>query len=306
MSGRRATFTMHTLAMCFIALCAFRLLVPWGSSSSSSSSSRSTAVTKNTDLRPYTLAHKRSASPDSQLLTFALPAGTTLERPASSAVTVQFGGGGGTDTDHPYEKSYSVVSHPARTGSFDLLVRSYPPAPGGGVGHYLCNLPVGGRALMRIKPPRQFGGKAGVLGRWRQLGLVAGGTGVAPFVQIIRTLLADPADATRIALLSVNRHGPQADALLREELDALAALHPARLRTTWHFTAPPAGRGDLAALGRRALPPTTGGDGGTMVMVCGRDGFVGAWAGVKVKKQQGAVRGALKELGYTDSEVYRY
>ena len=50
----------------------------------------------------------------------------------------------------------------------------------------------------------------------------------------------------------------------------------------------------------------TGGDGGTMVMVCGRDGFVGAWAGVKVKKQQGAVRGALKELGYTDSEVYRY
>ena len=103
----------------------------------------------------------------------------------------------------------------------------------------------------------------------------------------------------------MNREEP-ADALLKAELETLAAAHPTRLRLTFHFTGGAAGRGDLVELGRRALPRSTGGDGSTMVLVCGKDGFVEAWAGAKHGKEQGAVRGALKALGFADSEVYRF
>ena len=40
----------------------------------------------------------------------------------------------------------------------------------------------------------------------RHLGLVGGGTGLAPLLQIVRAMLADKQDTTRISLLCVNRH----------------------------------------------------------------------------------------------------
>ena len=57
----------------------------------------------------------------------------------------------------------------------------------------------------------------------QQVGLVGGGTGMAPLMQIVRILLADPADPhVRIGILSINRR--EEDILMREDLDSLASL----------------------------------------------------------------------------------
>ena len=64
-----------------------------------------------------------------------------------------------------------------------------------------------------------------------ELCLIAGGTGITPMYQIMRTALRDPLDRTRLRLLYANRSVD--DILLRDEIDALAAAHPARLRVQY-------------------------------------------------------------------------
>jgi len=168
----------------------------------------------------FRLIERRVASPDSWLLRFALPPAlrTLTDDPALQT---------GLKAIHEgAEKSYSPVSHPAERGSVDLLVKRYAPQPGGGISDSLCSLAVGDEAELRIKPPRQIHGSAAVARRWRQLGLVACGTGIAPFVQILRMLHLDAAaeDRTEVSLLSINRTVD--DTLMRREIDELAASWP--------------------------------------------------------------------------------
>mmetsp|Transcript_6836 Transcript_6836/g.12693 ORF Transcript_6836/g.12693 Transcript_6836/m.12693 type:complete len:338 (+) Transcript_6836:128-1141(+) len=282
------------------------------------------------------------AGNNSKVLRFELPSTLpTLSRPIPSGVSVIYHEQPGAEA---IKKSYSPVSSPDAEGFFDLLVKAYPPRPGGGVGAYLCGLSPGDRVSMNVKAPRTIHGSEDVAGRWAHLGFVAGGTGVAPFVQIIRTLLADEGDATQLSLLSVNRRPD--DVLMKAEIDALAKESGGRFRVTYALSQPTLddgavggffrGRGD-ATLASKALPssqrlnPTSEsvnagldeqGDGssrqseGTMIMVCGTDGFVDSWAGAitrtkdpvtgKKAKVQGPLKGWLHEAGFRENEVYKF
>mgnify|MGYP002404282748 CR=1 FL=1 len=64
----------------------------------------------------------------------------------------------------------------------------------------------------------------------KEIGMVAGGTGIAPMYQVIRAILDDPTDPTKIHLLFANRS--EEDILLREELEE-AAKDP---RIKVHYT----------------------------------------------------------------------
>lgn len=256
----------------------------------------------------FRLSSKQKASHDSQLLRFALPAGMrSLGLPAPSGVKAVIDG---------FEKSYSPVSDPGACGHFDLLVKAYPPRPGGGVGAFLCGLQPGEAATLRLKPPRPIHGDSAVARRWEHLGLLCCGTGVAPFVQVARALLADATDTTALRMLYFSR--TEADILMRDVLDDLARRHPERFRVTYSLTQPgpswtgARGRGDVS-LARAALPPPGA---SSMVMVCGTDGFVEAWAGArtptpgadgKTIKGQGSVRGVLRDAVFrSETEVYRF
>jgi NAD(P)H-flavin reductase len=130
----------------------------------------------------------------------------------------------GTDeagTPTVLEKSYSPVSHPALEGVVDLLVKAYVPRPGGGVGSFICNLEIGETMQATLKKKRMVHGSAEVTRRWRAIGLVGGGTGIAPLIQIARIVLDDPHDLTTVRMLSINRH--EEDILMKAELDAMAA-----------------------------------------------------------------------------------
>ncbi len=60
--------------------------------------------------------------------------------------------------------------------------------------------------------------------------MIAGGTGIAPMYQVVRALLDDPTDQTRLHLLFANR--TEQDILMREELEE-AAKDP---RIKVHYT----------------------------------------------------------------------
>ena len=275
----------------------------------------------------FPLLEKRRQSPDSWLLRFGLPEGRRHlgSDPALPTCIQVYHNGTDEDTGLPklLKKSYSPVSHPAEVGSFELLVKAYADRQGGGVGAGICATEPGESLVAKLKPERLFHGSPAISGRWDHIGLVAGGTGVAPLVQIIRIVLDDPADPTTVSLLSVNRR--EDDILMREELDRLAAEHPGRFRVTYTLTGEGGGEGQWdgrrgrgdAGMALEALPPPAGGDGSTMIFVCGTDGFVDTWAGPvgrappladgsKGPKVQGALTGILRRAGYTESEVFKY
>lgn len=220
------------------------------------------------------------------------------------------------------KKSYSPVSHPSVIGTFDLLVKEYAPQPGGGVGHAICNLETGDSLVGKLKPERLMHGSPIVSQRWDRIGLVAGGTGIAPLVQIIRICVEDPDDHTQIQLLSINRN--EEDILMKDELDRLAKEHPDQFSVKYSLTGDDiredwdglTGRGsvDMAV---KTLPPPSEDGKSTMIFLCGMDGFRDMWGGPtsrappkadgsKGPKIQGPLWGVLKDAGYDESDVFKY
>lgn len=294
-----------------------------------------------TAAQPYKLLGKTQLSHDSYLLRFQVPShrkilGTDPTLPTCIKIDYPQG----TDKNgNPkvLSKSYSPISHPSREGAFDLVVKKYPIQPGGGVGAFLCNLQVGESITGKLKKERMVHGSPVVQGRWKHVGLVAGGTGIAPLLQIAHILLASPLDKdTSIHVLSINRN--EDDILMRDELDRLAMEHADRVFVTYSLTGHQTNTGTLSAtattttsnsnkntfwqgrgsvkMARAALPPSTK-DGKTMILVCGKDGFVSSWAGPiarapplpdgsKGPKIQGPLLGILAEAGYDASEVFKY
>jgi cytochrome-b5 reductase len=283
----------------------------------------------------FSLTEKWPTSPDSYVLRFALPdEHPTLGRPAPSSVKLcMFDEAAGKTI----EKSYSPVSHEDTQGFFDLLVKSYEPCPGGGFGNFLCHLEPGEAAPMKIKQARKINGIVGIKRRWSSLTMIGGGTGVAPFVQIIRSILEDEGDQTNLRLISVDKR--EEDILMKKEINELVAGHPDRLTVTYILTEPSedwkglTGRGSVE-MARQLIPSPIDEEEGTsgdsylptetkqegrarsMVMVCGRDGFVETWAGglvripaspgVKKQKLQGPVGGFLGPLGYDELQVNKF
>lgn len=113
-------------------------------------------------------------------------------------------------------RSYTPTSHHDTQGYFDLLIKSYPT---GAVSSYVATLEVGD--AVGIKGPR--GAFTYTPGMVRELGMIAGGTGITPMLQIARAILSDPKDRTKVSLIFANRK--EEDILLKDELDHLALKH---------------------------------------------------------------------------------
>lgn len=74
--------------------------------------------------------------------------------------------------------------------------------------------------------------------RVSEIGLVCGGSGITPILQVLRAILTDPSDSdTRVWVVDVNRFFE--DILCREELEKLAVRHQDRLRLHLSLTGKP-------------------------------------------------------------------
>jgi NAD(P)H-flavin reductase len=268
----------------------------------------------------FTLTDKWPTTHDSFVLRFSLPPdmptlGDHLPAPTGVKLVLPSDDNSSTDVSNStpllVEKSYSPITHEDTQGYFDLLVKAYEPQSGGGFGAFLCNLLPGEQAPMKIKKARKIHGQTGIGRRWRSLTMIGGGTGVAPFVQIIRSILADKGDLTKLRLISV--HKREEDILMKYELNELAFQFPDQLTVTHILTEASSdwkgltGRGSVD-LARQLIPspereeefneiacaaddqttyeaanqlcePKREGRARSMVMVCGKDEFVEFWAG---------------------------
>lgn len=100
----------------------------------------------------------------------------------------------------------------------------------------------------------------------RKIGMVAGGTGITPMLQVIRAIVKDPSDSTELWLMFGNQ--TEEDILLRKELEAIPKH---KLHLFYTLDRPPAnwnqGVGFVTKeMCRDHLPPASS---DTMIFMCG-------------------------------------
>lgn len=113
-------------------------------------------------------------------------------------------------------RSYTPISGDEQPGFFDLLIKSYPT---GNISKHLASLAVG--QAIRVRGPKgAFTYKPNMV---RHFGMIAGGTGITPMLQVIKAIIRGrkAGDRTEVDLIFANV--TDKDILLKEDLDALAA-----------------------------------------------------------------------------------
>jgi len=146
------------------------------------------------------------------------------------------------ETAEEIERKYTPTSSDEVVGHFDLLVKVYHANDKFSHGGKMSQLLNG----MKVGEQLEFSGPWGVieyLGKGKvkklnkefyvkKIGMIAGGTGITPMLQIIEAILFDDADDTQISLIFANQ--TEDDILLRRRLEEIAEEEPARFRL--HFT----------------------------------------------------------------------
>jgi NAD(P)H-flavin reductase len=165
---------------------------------------------------------------------FALPSPTSiLGLPIGQHVSIRANctQSDGTTTD--IQRSYTPISSDHTPGHFDLLIKSYPT---GNISRHLASLAVG--QTINVRGPK--GAFVYTPNMVRHFGMIAGGTGITPMLQIVRAVIRGrpTGDVTQIDLIFANVTPD--DILLKEDLDALAQEDKA-FRVHYVLDKPPQG-----------------------------------------------------------------
>lgn len=138
-------------------------------------------------------------------------------------------------------RPYTPVTSDDEVGYFDLVIKVYfkdvhPKFPEGGkMSQYLESMKIGETIDVRGPSGRYTYKGDGVfeveetrhekkIMRCKNIGMIAGGTGITPMLQVISDILKHPGDSTKISLLFANQS--EEDILLREELEKIAKENP--------------------------------------------------------------------------------
>lgn len=119
-------------------------------------------------------------------------------------------------------RSYTPISSDENLGYFDLLIKSYPT---GNISKHMGTLSIGD--TMKVRGPK--GAMVYAPGLVKRFGMICGGTGITPMLQIIRAIVRGRPrnggkDTTEVDLIFANVNFE--DILLKEDLDALAKEDP--------------------------------------------------------------------------------
>lgn len=182
------------------------------------------------------------------------------------------------------------------------MVKKYPNGKGSGKMHSM----VPGDTLS-FKVLSEFPYKAN---QFSHMNLVAGGSGITPIYQLIRTVLRNPADKTKLTLVYANN--TEQDILLKSEFDELERQYPDRFKAVYAVSNP-AVDGDFhkGYITKQTLEGVMAdakeGD-KVKVLVSGPPPMTAAIAGSKggFGWTQGSVGGILKELGYSQEQVFKF
>jgi len=218
------------------------------------SGSRGPVALKATEFIPFKLTNKKYISPDTLRVTFDLQTPKTkLGLPIGHHISLRF-----VDKDGKgVQRSYTPVTGNEVLGSVTFVIKVYRPnvhpkfPDGGKLSQHLDSLEVGDTILMKgpkgnlkylgqgkfsIKELR----KPEVERTAKKIGMIAGGTGITPMLQVIEAIFREKKDeTTTISLLYANK--TEEDILCRDELEALAKAHPDRVTINYTLDTPPEG-----------------------------------------------------------------
>jgi len=252
------------------------------------------------------LVAKENISHDTRRFRFKLPSGHTLGLPVGQHCYLSARING-----ELVVRPYTPVSSERDVGFFDLVIKVYkanenPRFPDGGkLSQYIDALQINdgidvrgpgglleyqGGGHFAIKPdkkspPRMF--------FYRRVGMIAGGTGITPMLQLVREMFHDKNDRTNISLIFGNQS--PGDILLRGEIDDMALDQPNRFKRWYTVDRDAPGNWEFdvgfvsADLMKKHLPPP-GDD--VLIVMCGPPPMI-----------EGCTRG-LDSLGYKNKFAY--
>ncbi|CAH1176258.1 unnamed protein product [Phaedon cochleariae] len=143
-------------------------------------------------------------------------------------------------------RSYTPVSSDDDKGYIDLVIKVYfrnvhPKFPDGGkMTQHIESLKIGDTIEVRGPSGRiQYEGHGKfaikklrkdppVIITAKRIGLIAGGVGITPILQLVRHITKDPTDETECALVFANQ--TEQDILVRKELEEVAEKYPHRFK----------------------------------------------------------------------------
>eukprot|EP00758_Cryptobia_borreli_P002302 Tbor_TRINITY_DN2928_c0_g1::TRINITY_DN2928_c0_g1_i1::g.1100::m.1100/K00326/E1.6.2.2; cytochrome-b5 reductase len=215
------------------------------------------------------------------------------------------------------KRFYTPVTKNGAKGYFDILVKKQP---NGRMTEHLFGMEVGEKLLFRAVQYKL----SYQPNKWKEIGMIAGGTGIAPVYQVIQHSCNIPDDKTKLSLLFANQ--TESKILLKGCLDEYSKQTNGRFSVNYVLDRPDEDwkgyKGFIDAKMVKETMPPPGKD--MKVLVCGPDNMmthvVGAPVGV-LKAMSGGVsqqptganlnnfndvRGILGNLGYEMDMVYRF
>ena len=189
-------------------------------------------------------------------------------------------------------------------GYFEIMVKKYK---GSKMGSHLHALKRGAEVEVKgpfvkipIKPSQ-----------YKHIGMIAGGTGIAPMYQVARETLKGAKNTTEISLIYANSR--KEDVLLGNELNDLMEHHPLFAPYYVLSHAPSNWMGGVGHINKEMIksfmpPPTKASE--SIVLVCGPPAFMTSISGDKdfntSPPAQGDLTGLLKEMGYSSRQVFKF
>lgn len=243
------------------------------------------------------LKEVKNISSDSRIFSFYLPSENHISNyHVSSFFFTKFIAQNGEEII----KYYTPISDPNKKGTIDFLIKKYEKGK---------------------MTPHIFGLKKddilhfrGPITKWnlkqnefKEVFLIAGGTGITPIYQLIKKIVTDPSEKTKVYLIFSNK--TENDILLKNELDSLMEKNKERFKVTYFLS-----KESKTSLGNtgyinkdflKKVLPLPSSD--MKIFVCGPPSMVKAISGEKKSpSEQGTVGGILGSLGYTNDQVFKF
>ncbi|KAI3438115.1 hypothetical protein D9Q98_000556 [Chlorella vulgaris] len=257
--------------------------------------------------RSFKLVHKEALTKGvpspTVLFRFALP-DKTMEAglPVASCVLVRAPiGSSKPDGSNAFViRPYTPISGNHAKGHMDLAIKVYPD---GKMSQHVDKLKVGDSLdfkgpIMKISLDD--------LSKKARLGLICGGSGLTPMIQVVEELYHQN-KSIEVSMIYANVS--EKDIIAKERLDALAKqnvtfdIHYAVDKSDSKDFEGSVGYINRDLLAKQMPPPASD----SLILVCGPPGMMKSISGDKLPdKSQGPLSGLLKDMGYTEQQVFKF
>jgi cytochrome-b5 reductase len=241
-----------------------------------------------------TVTATRDVNYNTKLISFSHEGGVSIPGSTSAILCSAPVGEGGAQHVRPYTPLSSDAS------SLDLMVKVYEPS--GRMSKHLGALAVGD-SVEYDGPKEKLAYSPNMK---RSITMLAGGTGITPCMQLIRLVLDNPDDSTKLTLVYANTE--ERDILQRDTLEAWAADSADQLTLVLVLSSPPDGWSGLS--GRIDRPKleavedvAAGPSDDVLVCVCGPPAMYDSICGARGQDEE---LGILGELGLTKESIFKF